>query len=240
MIKLFRIFAYFILLALLILSYPVMRWAWLSSEQTRINAIASLAVALATLFLATVAFVQILESREQIRRAEYASLRPLLVPDTSFDNEQLHDNEIVQIFFDVRNVGSGVATNVWGVILPLPESETITTNQWCARPDNPLAANDPSRLVFSKGTIFGQNDRIDGVSLVPQKILSPNSPLVRDDRYAARLTLTYSDVFGLKHAAFFDLTTNNKWVCFAVRNEISKDLSDLNSKKSIYAQSRLV
>jgi hypothetical protein len=43
----------------------------------------------------------------------------------------------------------------------------------------------------------------------------------------ARLTLTYSDIFGRKHAALFDFTTEQAWENVAYLRDIPADLADL-------------
>lgn len=220
------------ILLILIMSYPLIHYVWLAPDSTHINAVASIAVALATLLLAIIAFWQILESRDQIRRAEYASLRPLLIPSSSFDHKNIQDSAPDEISFKVRNVGNGVATNVWGLVFPADESQGRSTNQRGSRPDNPIAVNDNVDFKFIRGTAFNQSDQIANIPMVPEKILRSSNPLKRSDQYVARLTLTYSDVFGLKHASFFDLTNKNSWVCVAVKNNISSDLGDLNEKIS--------
>ena len=85
------------------------------------------------------------------------------------------------------------------------------------------------------GTLFDNQDLISGVSFSVPKERAPESdfhdPRARRDRCMARLTLTCVDVFGLKHASIFDLTQIGEWVCVAVKNEIAKDIRDLDTEK---------
>jgi hypothetical protein len=61
----------------------------------------------------------------------------------------------------------------------------------------------------------------------------PSSELTREDgtarrlRYAARLTLTYLDVFGNKHATIYDLTDENEWK-FVADVRVQRDLDDMD------------
>jgi hypothetical protein len=45
-----------------------------------------------------------------------------------------------------------------------------------------------------------------------------------------RLTLTYSDVFGRKHAAIFDFTPQRRWELVAYLRDIPEDLADIEKR----------
>ncbi len=47
----------------------------------------------------------------------------------------------------------------------------------------------------------------------------------------ARLCLTYTDIFGCKHASMFDYTFDHKWVPIAFPRAIDADLMDLNFRR---------
>ena len=219
-----------ILIVVLIAAIPVVIFAWQSPDALRVSAVAGVLVALATLVLAAVSSLQIQETREQAQKVERASLRPLIVPALSFDNVNIQNNSQTKIVFDIQNAGNGLATNIWGLVFPIDESIGIPINQWVARLDNPLVAHTGSRLEFVRGSAFDKNQQIDGIPLAPKNVSPTSSPLDRHDRYVAQLTLTYTDVLILKHASFFYLTDKNQWVCFAVKDEIRNDLSDLNNE----------
>jgi len=196
-----------------------------------LSIIASAVVALATLVLASVSFLQFQEAREQLQKVERASLRPLVVPSSSFDHNQIRDLQRRAISFNMKNAGHGLATNIWGLIFPINrEAKTVPMNQWLAVVHQPLAAAGDFTVDFTTGAAFDGFMEIAGIPLAPQDAPTPRNPLERHQRYVAQLTFTYQDVLQLKHASFFFMTDRDELVCFAVRDEIRHDLSDLNNE----------
>lgn len=167
---------------------------------------------------------------------QYDSLRPLIVPCGSFEKAQTELWESPEHFLEIENVGKGVATNLWGVILPPTDPSRDTSYQFSLRASLPLGSGKAVRARFERGgTLFTPEDTIENITLGVPKERAPAATLPdfisRRDRCVARLTLSYHDVFGLKHASIFDLTTTGVWVCVDVRKGISKDLSDLDAAK---------
>jgi hypothetical protein len=237
MSKVYGPLAFVILIAVLVVGAPVMILAWRSSDALRLSAAAGFALAWATLVLASLSSLQIYEAREQTRKAQYASARPLLVPQTGHGFEDISNPAVSDFAITIRNVGTGVANNVRGAILARSNARTIP-HQLFGRLDIPLANNDGTDLRFYRGgTLFQQDDQISNISLLPPTEFSSETlganPLNRHDRLAARLTLSYTDVFGFKHASFFDLTTTTRWIFFVVKNEIALDLGELDEGKSM-------
>ncbi|MCL5997228.1 MAG: hypothetical protein M1546_14410, partial [Chloroflexi bacterium] len=152
---------------------------------------------------------------------------------------EIHRNERVNASerpIDIQNVGTGVANNVWGVMLPYVEPTNQVPPQLSMRNSVPLPAGAIKTMLFTAGgTVFDNQDLISGAPFSVPKDRAPESGFpdlrVRRDRCVARLTLTCADVFGLKHASIFDLTRMGEWVCVGVWNDIAKDIRDLDMEK---------
>jgi len=213
-------------------------WAWLGPDPNRVGATATVAVAggtlalaLATLVLAGVAFNQMKEERKRAQETQRASLRPLLIPVNPLGLVPNPDNDAVAEFWsgsgrlsghevEIENVGSGVATNVCGVILPPIEPTPDTDKVFSMRLPRPIANGQPLHGHFEIGAILiFPGNHIENISL-----FAPKNPF-----YLLRLTLTYWDVLGLKHASVFDLNRNLVWEQVAILNEISQDLRDIDA-----------
>ncbi len=103
--------------AVLVAGALIAVWAWQDpAAATRLATVASLLVALGTVELALATFSQTRQLRMQASEARHASLRPLLVPDGPLPKDDLWNQSRLQL--RIRNVGAGVATNVWGCPSP--------------------------------------------------------------------------------------------------------------------------
>ncbi len=221
-----------LLLVVPTLAIGIATWIWTSpAASAQLTATASLGVATATLELAIVAYMQIIESRE----AAKAQFRPVLVPKTGpaqIEGLWAAGSHTINI----ENVGFGVATDVWGVLLPptVPSQKTTDT-QFYLRAEVPIAPGECNKMWFLKGgTIFLANDRIGNFTFGVPSHLSPEEGMpdqtARRDRCVARMTLTYRDIFGRKYASIFDFTQTKTWVSVAIFG-IAKDIPDLDKEK---------
>lgn len=182
------------------------------------------------------------ESRRQFLEAQYAADRPILVPLPRM-RIPLDGGEPERIYWDdtrlpieIRNVGPGIATNVWGVFMP-PQPLPLSSHQYSLRLVAPLSSGDTVGRweQFSRGgTMFNCDDKVSGYSLCVPRELAPEenfNQLDRRDRRIARLTLTYHDIFGRKHASIFDYTQIGIWIEVAIIPNIEHDLGEMDEAK---------
>ena len=181
------------------------------------------------------------EGRKQFLEVQYAQYRPLLVPLFADRGEPpiTIDWSTEDKLMRVQNVGTGVATNIWGVFMPSTRNGAIP--QYSKHFPVPIYAGEslssavPYSQYFTRGgTIFDGDDKIDEHSLCVPEERAPaqnSNHSSRRDRCIARLTLTYHDIFGRKHASIFDLTQSGGWVEIAMLPNITHDLGDLDEAK---------
>ena len=177
------------------------------------------------------------ESRSQAQETLYALNRPILTPraplplrDNNLDWDAQHHT------IKIRNVGTGVALHVWGVLLAPKKQETSDIpSQYCLRAHVPIAQEDNHLDTFYiKGETKFRGDELienrDGMAehycLCPPSV-NPSSDGL-EGKYVARLTLTYRDVFGRKHASIYDHTDRHRWTFVVHLDDIRNDLEDLN------------
>jgi hypothetical protein len=178
------------------------------------------ALALVTLILAGVAFLEMREGRERAQETQRASFRPLVIPIGSLGLNPFSDMaafwSALGHTVEIKNVGSGVATNVRGVILPSTYiGRVFSMDLFC-----PVAKDETLQGHFKAGAIqIEPGDQIEGFSL-----FAPQDPY-----YYFRLSLTYWDIFGFKHTSIFDHTMNRVWKQVAIRNEILHDLAEIDA-----------
>jgi hypothetical protein len=206
-------------------------------DPTRISAAASVAVAAATLILAVLTWRSVKISREHIE----IQRRPILVPQSPPWDPQLSpwgsdvppdlarmagspqwlaNTSDVQI--RLRNVGPGAALHICGVLMLRRHAPQTLPERFSIFGALPLAPGDSREIIFREGgTLFTEQERIGGIPLgVPQ-----------EEEKIARLTLTWRDEAGLKHAAVFDLDHRKRWLFVGFRHEIPEDLWDMDEKK---------
>jgi hypothetical protein len=176
------------------------------------------------------------EARQQFLETQYNTSRPLLVPAVPDLTEQYEAEEPITFdwesdtsFVTIQNVGTGIATDIWIALLPpapLPEG----TSHYVSRLGSPLAAgSNPVRVYLRQETVlFREGNRLGAYALaVPSA--RDNDLSERADRFLARLSITYHDIFGRKHASIFDLNDRNLWVNVAFLAAISHDLGDIHA-----------
>lgn len=201
----------------------------LPGDPYRIGAASSAAVAFATLLLAWFTWQSVQQSREQMR----AMRRPVLVPISAPPRDAPHSREFA---IEIRNVGCGLALAVWAVWMPRRASaQAGLPRQYSAAHPFPIPPGEAASVRLEKGgTLFAEEDRIGEEPLaVPAGEPGPETidPSERRPRRIGRLTLTWRDVFGLKHAGTFDLDLQGRWIAERIQEKIPKDLSDLDQEK---------
>ncbi len=222
--------AMFIVAAMVVLATIATIVAWrMGYDSNIVSAGANIAVALGTLELALITVYGIFEGRRQAQEAQHALSRPLLVPKSTFDEPGFWNAPEHPLF--IQNAGNGIATNVRGVILPPSDFHLDTSFQFSMRLNLPIANGERLEGVFMKGgTLFTSKDSIGNIPLaVPEGSFSSLSD--RRDRSFARISFSYSDSFGLKHASIFDLTKTGVWVNVDIVKDIAQDLGDMNIAK---------
>src|SRR5258708_23520914 len=153
------------------------------------------------------------EGRNQFLAAQYNDNRPLLVPSAGDSNEQnygepepiVFDWNADIMFVNIQNVGTGIATNIWLTLLP-PAPAPESSYQYVSQLRLPVVSDsDPLKIYLQHGiSLFNENDRLNEYSLfVPQERAAGST--ARADRFIARLSITYHDIFGRKHASIFDI-----------------------------------
>ena len=182
------------------------------------------------------------EGRRQFLEAQYAACRPLLVPVAEFPGNPGIGPFLDEVNWNVdsksiwlRNVGTGIATNIWGVLMQ-PETMPPPNIQYAGFVGSPISPTDHSlEVLFLRGrTKLTCEDTIDEHTLCVPKDLSPKQDFeqnARGDKYLARLTLTYHDIFGRKHASIFDFTKRGVWVNRAFVPNIKHDLGEMDEAK---------
>jgi hypothetical protein len=121
------------------------------------------------------------------------------------------------------NVGTGVALNIWGVLVP---PKHISRTPYAFSNQAHLLQGKGDKFVFGMSVFhsFTENDKIGEYDLWPSSELTQVGT-IKGLTYAARLTLTYIDVFSNKHAAIYDYTHANEWKIVA-HTRIQHDLED--------------
>jgi hypothetical protein len=142
-----------------------------------------------------------------------------------------------QDYFILRNIGPGLALNVWLIIFgpPTEYHAHLLAPRRAAVLTVPLPPNETGE-ARTQGTLAVRGTMsIDGN---PEHILyAPPTPTVADMAFRdisavlARFTITYHDIFGLKHASQFDFTRQHRWRCVGFFPDIPKDLHELHREQ---------
>ena len=194
-------------------------------------------VAAGTLALAAAAFFQIRESRKQAVEWRRAAIRPIVVPRSKLpaNDSDMWGGSNNCHSIKLQNVGSGVATNIWGVILPRVNFSPVPGRlppQFYWRSLFPIAKEETAEVAFLQGgTTFSGRDRLEGHALGAPEQGPTGAPTPPGYLYIARLTLTYSDISGLRHGAIFDLAATGVWTTVALLSGITAGLGEMDQTK---------
>ena len=163
---------------------------------------------------------------EQIQQSKQPILIPLsTLPLTgALQLDYAHS----ELSLKLMNVGTGVALNIWGVLV---QPKNIPQREYSFRNQAHLLQGEDEKVVFRMDQFhyFTENDKIG------EHDLWPSSELIQVGttnvlRYAARLTLTYIDVFSIKHATIYDYTTVNEWK-IVEHFRVQHDLEDMYKER---------
>jgi len=204
-----------------------------------------------TLFIVIASFLAIRDNRKQTkealaegRRQSQAALdiaheqieqskQPILIPLSALPLTAVVgqlDFTQSELPLEFMNVGTGVALNIWGVLVPpqnIPQTPYSFSNQ------AHLLQSKGDTVVFrqSQSYLFTEKDKIGELDLRPPSELTKVGT-IDVLRYAARLTLTYLDVFGNKHATIYDYTNIKEWKVVA-HFRVQHDLDDMFKEKKL-------
>lgn len=188
-------------------------------------------------------FRQSVEAEQDTHLPVLVPIEPLVslgirIPDKSGgygqDRETGYNREMPFVHVAIKNAGAGIALNIWGIVFEgEPELENFkqTGQHHSHRYALPLEPGRESRedwrgggLATSGATEIGTTKRY--------KLYAPAKPTTKETLQGvaekiARLTLTYSDIFGRKHAAIYDLTAQMQWELVDYLRNVSDNLGDL-------------
>lgn len=140
-----------------------------------------------------------------------------------------HNQPYVRV--QVRNVGPGLALNIRGIVFgPRPDYETarVTSRGHAQTFPTPLTTSAEFTHEWEAGgAIVNGDTKIGSYTLYAPTRPSADEKLRGVAEMVARLTLTYADIYGRKHAAIYDLTEALRWVEVAYIPNIPQDLGDL-------------
>lgn len=191
------------------------------------------------------------ESQRQTRlavEAQYDRYRPLLYPSGNIGNIPLGKDDGQRVIdwnrgpwgVELQNAGAGIAVVICGVFFgqkPAQEEKTLSPRYtlWRERPLHPDESVRTARLEIGKTMLHGDTE-IKGYTLY-----APPAPSLMEMQQdgkpyvVARLTLTYRDIFGRKHASISDYHDLYGWQPVVFLSDISDDLEDLDRRILRYA-----
>jgi len=220
-----------------------------------VAAVAATFAAIFTFFLMRSGQKQVEVSQEQVAQSvearqdllmpvlfptnDLASLpaRSVVDPDSPFHTEgklYLPDLEYAKVA--LKNAGSGIAFNLRGYLFePEPEADSDKQRSRLHYYIHSLPVEPGEQLTDTLWTrggppitgdveIVGNSKRFK--LYAPKRSTADAGTPIRD----ARLTLTYSDVFGRKHAAIYDFTRQKNWETVAHLSNIDGDLADIEQE----------
>jgi hypothetical protein len=185
---------------------------------------------------------QIEESRRLATEERQHQSRPILVPVgeiTPVGPSLYESNGIIiwsyqgNITLELQNMGGGVALNVHCILYGSGPMHTDQFVSW----DNGPIGNNPIKvqLEHPKQLHLEPKDFIDDGH--PLYDTSPTSPSNPTEYRIACLTVTYHDLFEIKHVSIFNYTLEHRWVRVAIEKVPSLngkpplDLKELNDQK---------
>jgi hypothetical protein len=189
---------------------------------------------------------QVRVSQDQVRIGQeqiYAQHRPILIPSGDLPVIELGmgiDWSKREWPISLQNVGTGVALHIKGVLLGAKPTRPATLNERYALWDQPpILPGAQSQKEMQQGMTAVPGDRkIGGYTLFASDPPRDHMQAMSMPWVLARLTLTYHDVYGRKHATIFEYTQSHGWNggmnTFLVN--IDWDLEELNTRALVSAQ----
>lgn len=211
--------------------------SWLDAHNGTISAAATIVLVFITAWYAWQARETVCEMRRQRAADEenrFLAQRPVVYPvdKLSSDGSTIGLDWLAnRCHITLANAGPGLATDLCAVLMAPPDRSGALPRRYTLWKDRPLPPGEGARqLVMEVGqTMVGTTARIGAYALTPppapahMDLVLGRAPIVE-----ARLTLTYRDVFGRKHAAIFDYTSLQRWENAVFLAGIPSDLADLD------------
>ncbi len=190
---------------------------------------------------------QVAVAREQVgemraqrtldEESRYLAQRPVVYPVEPLAEDMMPaDSASLTLVWDRRecavvlaNAGGGIATELCGVLMG-PDARPVVNPRYTLWKAVPLRPTDAPVSM----TMIGSASKVGGAACIGSRSLEPPLPPSLDDMawratpyVIARLTLTYRDVFGCKHASMVDYTSMQRWENAVFLPNITQDLEDL-------------
>lgn len=192
---------------------------WIAALSTLVSTIATIVIAFLTYKTIHAYKEQIKLAQEQVtigQEQKFNDARPVLVPSSQLNSLKLSDGTpslafgtSQTLFFDgLKNIGKGPALNIHGIFFPSidhkfpPQNRQVFWNQAAIS----FGESTQNQIVLGRGIqLNGTEEIAKGCSLY-----APSSK--KEIGIEVRLTLTYHDVFGRKHASIYDYSSQRGWL----------------------------
>lgn len=189
---------------------------------------------------------QVAVSQEQAKQSLellYDSRRPILMPVSALplseqSNQRHFDFRQAECPIALRNIGSGVAVNIRAVLFPPdPGDSPIHVDRQTLWYGEPLEAQQSIETKTNTGMTSINGNAVIGAEPNTFTLFAPPVPTGGDRMMldipgmAARLTITYHDVYGRKHASVFDFTDLGRWHGVRFLIDVPKDIEDLDREE---------
>lgn len=169
---------------------------------------------------------------DEMTEARFGTQRPVLHPRQALILEQgateVDWDTMREISIKVVNAGPGVAMNVCGVFMDHCHNPQITDRRFSYMRRDILLATEERIIKFERGgTLVNGEDEIGGIKVGPSEretSFQNPSPFV-----IGRLTITYSDIFGRKHATSIDYTKMERWEDPQISTNIPQGIDELET-----------
>ena len=197
-------------------------------------AIATVGAVIAALYISN---KQIKENRRQATEERQHQSRPVVVPISEvlyaydscgrgqpYDSGDLINWNVDRVKIEVHNMGNGPALDVHCVLFSAHNQYAKHFVSWS---NGPVEGNGKKTIIYnhSRELCLNYNNTIDGVHPLYLYVLNaPNNPI-------ARLTITYHDLFGIKHVSIFDPMLEHQWVHVSIDKIPALDLKELNDQE---------
>lgn len=222
---------------------------------TIVTAVATLVTAGAAVLVIFIYRKQVAIGQEQVQvsqkqanlalEALYDSHRPLICPSGTLPiTEGNLDWNLKEYEVALQNVGSGIALNVCGVMMsprPTIPPHMLEPRYTLWREPRILsnAPEKPYKMRLGVVTISGEAEigkEKKYTLFAPQKPTDLQLRLDMAYNIIARLSLTYQDIFGWKHASIYDYIDLYGWQHVASIPKIAIDLEDLERQRAVEGQ----
>jgi hypothetical protein len=230
-------------------------WSAVGSSGALVAAGAAIFAAVFTFHIMRASQKQVAVSQEQFGQSVEAErdaqlpvlmpFEPLLSAGHSVTDNRGHSIQPTQPGYDrtqpfvrvaVKNAGPGIALNIWGIVFeaePELEAHKQTGQHHSHRYSLPLVSRAEIRVDWKGGGLPLSGDTEIGNTVTKgYKLYAPRTPTPAESQQSvvkkvARLTLTYTDIFGRKHAAIYDLTAQMEWENVDYLRNLTHDVGDL-------------